>query len=40
MFGIWRAMVRNSDRFVTLNAAALCDSTITGLDYVDRYGHR
>ncbi|MDQ6613314.1 MAG: hypothetical protein M3083_00725 [Actinomycetota bacterium] len=40
VFAIWRAMVRDSERFVTLDAAALCDSTITGPDYVDRYGHQ
>ena len=39
VFDIWRAMVRRSDRFVTMDSAVFCDPGITSSDYVDRYGH-
>jgi hypothetical protein len=38
VFGIWRAMVRASDRFVTLDSRVFADPGVTSADYNERYG--
>jgi hypothetical protein len=38
VFGIWHAMVRASDRFVTLDSSVFADADLTSTDYNQRYG--
>jgi hypothetical protein len=38
VFGVWRAMVHASDRFLTLDSSVFADPDVTSTDYNERYG--
>jgi len=38
VFDIWRRMVRDQDRFLTLDSSVFADGAVTSTDYSDRYG--
>jgi hypothetical protein len=38
VYDVWRSVLRDQDRFVTLDSEVFCDPRITSAEYADRYG--
>jgi hypothetical protein len=38
VYDVWRSVLRDQSRFVTLDSEIFCDPRITSAEYVDRYG--